>query len=721
MTRKKIWACVLALALLIQPLETFAQADEGAGFFAAESETEGWEISDSENAQESDQETQGFSDDSDNDREVVEFESEESIVGNDSELLLVTDEDEVLAGALASDGARVESGISLYSNEVYTGSYGNQLDGNARALYEQMAQTYVIGYASMETPVFIFELPQPVEFDNLKVVDGKAVETEEYLEAKRVLKLEVQQAIDAFCYDYPQAFWFRGGSYSISIRKIGKNSSQTPKTSFEGAGSFTKIKLDPTGQEVYTDAHLQMGEFMSAVQSTVVELNGQTQGMDQYQKVKTIHDYICKQVTYVNDGSKLVHTAAPAFIGKKEFVCEGYAKTMKILCDAMGIDCACICGLARSRSSGEGGAHMWNYIQMEDSRWYMVDATWDDSGNRDPVPATYLLVGRESKGFFITVEEERTEYTSFSNGGLVNFVLPVLAQKSYLENKESSESPSPTPIENPDPSAKPDPSESPEPSESPDPSESPEPSESPAPSESPEPSEKPEPSEEPDPSGKPVPSESPEPTSGPATGASPTSVPTISLTPTPTAAPRPSPTASPAPTPTVVPTPAPGTSVTPASGTAITIQRSTLPMRVKQTCKITGSIKAVRSSNKKIATVSKSGKIVARKAGTATVTITLKNKTQKIIKVKVQKGIVKTTSLRLNRKSVTLARKGKKFQLKVTVAPITSQQKVTYTSSNPKVATVSAKGKITAKKKGTAIITVRSGTKKARCKVKVKK
>ena len=144
-------------------------------------------------------------------------------------------------------------------------------------------------------------------------------------------------------------------------------------------------------------------------------------------------------------------------------------------------------------------------------------------------------------------------------------------------------------------------------------------------------------------------------------------------------------------------------------------------MRVKQTCKITGSIKAVRSSNKKIVTVSKSGKIAARKTGTATVTITFKNKTQKIIKVKVQKGIVKTTSLRLNRKSVTLARRGKKFQLKVTVAPITSQQKVTYTSSNPKVAIVNKKGKITARKKGTAIITVRSGSKKARCKVRVKK
>ena len=320
---------------------------------------------------------------------------------------------------------------------------------------------------------------------------------------------------------------------------------------------------------------------------------------------------------------------------------------------------------------------------MKDSRWYMVDATWDDSGNKDPVPDTYLLVGRESKGLYITIGEERTEYTSFSNGGLVNFVLPVLTQKSYLENSGSSVIPSPTPMENP------------------------------------EPSESPEPSEKPEPTSGPVPAASPTPVPTASLTPMPTVAPTATPTPAPTATPTPAPTASPAPKPTA--TPAPGTSAAPAPGSAITIQRSTLPMRVKQTCKITGSIKTVRSSNKKIVTVSKSGKIVARKTGTATVTITFKNKTQKIIKVKVQKGIVKTTSLRLNRKSVTLARRGKKFQLKVTVAPITSQQKVTYTSSNPKVATVNKKGKITARKKGTAIITVRSGSKKARCKVRVKK
>ena len=48
------------------------------------------------------------------------------------------------------------------------------------------------------------------------------------------------------------------------------------------------------------------------------------------------------------------------------------------------------------------------------------------------------------------------------------------------------------------------------------------------------------------------------------------------------------------------------------------------------------------------------------------------------------------------------------------------EQKITYTTSNKKVAVVNAKGKITGKKKGTAVIMVKSGKKSVKCKVTVK-
>lgn len=84
------------------------------------------------------------------------------------------------------------------------------------------------------------------------------------------------------------------------------------------------------------------------------------------------------------------------------------------------------------------------------------------------------------------------------------------------------------------------------------------------------------------------------------------------------------------------------------------------------------------------------------------------------------KDNVAVKSIKLNKTKVTLA-KGKKVTLKATVAPSNATDKnVTFTSSNTKVATVNAKGVVTAKKAGKATITVKAGTKKATCKIVVK-
>ena len=70
-----------------------------------------------------------------------------------------------------------------------------------------------------------------------------------------------------------------------------------------------------------------------------------------------------------------------------------------------------------------------------------------------------------------------------------------------------------------------------------------------------------------------------------------------------------------------------------------------------------------------------------------------------------------------------MLKKGKSIKLKATIMPSNADnKKVTWKSSNKRVATVSSKGKIKAKNKGTAIITVKTkdGKKTAKCKVTVK-
>lgn len=84
------------------------------------------------------------------------------------------------------------------------------------------------------------------------------------------------------------------------------------------------------------------------------------------------------------------------------------------------------------------------------------------------------------------------------------------------------------------------------------------------------------------------------------------------------------------------------------------------------------------------------------------------------------KDNVAVKSIKLNKTKVTLS-KGKKVKLKATVAPSNATDKnVTFTSSNTKVATVNAKGVVTAKKAGKATITAKAGIKKATCKIVVK-
>lgn len=136
-------------------------------------------------------------------------------------------------------------------------------------------------------------------------------------------------------------------------------------------------------------------------------------------------------------------------------------------------------------------------------------------------------------------------------------------------------------------------------------------------------------------------------------------------------------------------------------------------------------IKSVKSSNSKILKAQYSeGKIVLKavkpNSKYVTVTVTMKSGAKASCKVKVVKNTVRTSKLTLSNKNLTL-KKGQNETLKVSRNPIGASDKIFWKSSNKKVAAVNSKGKITAKKKGSCTITVRSASgKTAKCKVTVK-
>ena len=108
-----------------------------------------------------------------------------------------------------------------------------------------------------------------------------------------------------------------------------------------------------------------------------------------------------------------------------------------------------------------------------------------------------------------------------------------------------------------------------------------------------------------------------------------------------------------------------------------------------------------KSSDKKVATVTKAGKVKGVGAGTATITCTSKATGAKAT-CKVTVGYVK-----LNYNELTIE-KGQIVKLKSKVYPSTLDQSVTWESSDPKIVKVTSSGKIKGLKAGTATITCTS-------------
>ena len=128
-----------------------------------------------------------------------------------------------------------------------------------------------------------------------------------------------------------------------------------------------------------------------------------------------------------------------------------------------------------------------------------------------------------------------------------------------------------------------------------------------------------------------------------------------------------------------------------------------------------GKTVAWSTSNKDVVKVDQSGNIEAVGKGTATITATVEGKTASV-QVTVNNPL---KSISLNKTELAL-RKGKTEKLSVTYNPEDADEKdVTWTSSNPAVATVTD-GKIDALKDGTAVITAAVGDKTATCTVTVK-
>ncbi|BBF44454.1 protein containing cell adhesion domain [Lachnospiraceae bacterium KM106-2] len=162
---------------------------------------------------------------------------------------------------------------------------------------------------------------------------------------------------------------------------------------------------------------------------------------------------------------------------------------------------------------------------------------------------------------------------------------------------------------------------------------------------------------------------------------------------------------------------------------SITLNKSNYTLAKGKTLKLKATVKnkkkakvVFKSSKKSVATVSKNGKVTAKKKGTAVITATVSG-TKKKAKCTIRVG-TPVKKVTVPKKSIQL-KKGATYKIKAKVTPTKATVKTfTYKSSNSKIAKVSKSGTIKAVKVGSTKVTVvtKDGTgKKATITVKVVK
>lgn len=591
-------------------------------------------------------------------------------------------------------------------------SYGNQLvNGNETAIYNALKNAGDMRRYSENKPLVI-NLPKQYTFSKWTSCYNSG--------AWKTLCKEVNRAIDAYYMDYCEDYWIGGFQFYIA------NDCQIK-------GKFEKIGLGP--MDYYSGIRSELGMTDAQMQKAINEVGGR----NRYEVVKSAHDYIVRRMTYPEVGiwgsiiagdKPYYHVINGGLLEKYSHtgVCDCYARLFQLICRAKGIPSILVAGGSERDSKGDViDNHIWNYVQMEDGRWYLVDCTWDDNiaeryGSKGN-PYMYFLAGSNSEGISKkTVGEEHLAVGRLSSDvEYASFFLPTLSGNAYVYKETPTVQASDISVNKRNLSLK---------------------------------------------CGQSAElSVSVNPAGAAAYNlkwtTSNTNVARVSTM-------AGHPVIRAAGSGTAVITASAGTMkvtcrvkvnhipgswkvVKAATGTSegkkeqkcsgcgktlgsrsipktyVKLNVSAIPLQYKKSttalkissCTPGDRVKSWKSSNSGVVAVDSKGKLTARKMGRAVITVTMNSGASAKCEVTVQRGAVKTGTLKLATTTLEL-KKGRSYTIKTTRTPITATDRVTYSSSNKSIAAVTSGGKITAKKAGKVNITVRSGSKKAVLRVVVK-
>lgn len=117
-------------------------------------------------------------------------------------------------------------------------------------------------------------------------------------------------------------------------------------------------------------------EHQKAMKARVEKLARVAQNFSEWEKEKYVHDFICENVHYDKLKKPYSHEIIGP-LGQGVGVCEGIAKSVKVLCDALGVWCViALCGNCPEK--GIKYRHTWNIVKIG-GQYYHLDATFDNT------------------------------------------------------------------------------------------------------------------------------------------------------------------------------------------------------------------------------------------------------------------------------------------------------------------------------------------------------
>ncbi|HOO05529.1 MAG TPA: transglutaminase domain-containing protein [Ruminococcus sp.] len=296
--------------------------------------------------------------------------------------------------------------LSNYSEDSFV--HKDNLDANNIAVYEAFAKLTTPSLSS-----FTVKLPEPVKFTVGASEDSDAA-------FSKAVFSNCKPGMDLFLFDMPEVFWLDESKIGVDTGSVSSSYSSKTKTY---TYTLTKLTFTPGVYDSF-ESLSQINEYKEKLEAAVEDYSSVSG--TRYEQLKEIHDRI-SLFTYYDDTSPYSNSAVGAIV-EPGSVCEGYAKAFKLICDNMGIPC--VVAVGNFDEDGLTG-HMWNYVKMDDGKWYGMDVTWDDRDGRSGQDYYYYYFLSGSDRFFADHEE-----TTYFN--LTTTTYPVLSAENYDPDWKSS-------------------------------------------------------------------------------------------------------------------------------------------------------------------------------------------------------------------------------------------------------------------------------------------